>query len=1537
MEHWHQQDLKWGKQMSKAGIQSNRGDGYQTLVAFDWALTVLTDPDYQWIEIDSVTMSVDDVVIGKVDGTRICCQCKKNQMLHKAWSIADLADELRKVCSLLTSDPKSVVRFYSRSTFGELSALREYSTNYPDDFTYQSNLGKAQRKTDTALKNLLVKQLPSISTYQFLQRTTFVISDELDRMETMLSERLRQLVSNHSAAYNALWTCLDHLGMRVNGNGNGSAKQHRLTKADLKALLAQAGSMLSPPMDIVEARILFKNTSAVGRSWRRDIGNEHVSSPLVNQLIDAINAKHSSILLTGLPGSGKTCVMLAVQDTLEQLSQTRADLLPLFIQSREFADVVTAQDRQAHGLPEQWVECAARLAEVVHVIVIIDSLDVLSIAREHSALAYFLAQVDRLLLVPNITVVTACRDFDRHYDRRIAVRTWDKEFTCQPLDWDTQIAALLAKLGVDASSIDAATRELIRNPRELALYVELAQQGGCFNVVTSQALAQRYLSTIVEANSALGDVAMQAIEAIAAEMLKLRSLAVPHQRFAASQDIQRALLSHDVLHKTQDGKLTFGHQTLLDVLVISGALRCGATLNEFIQSLLPVPFVRPSIRSFVSQLATGDRREFRKQLRTVLTGNHAFHIRRLVAETLAEQAPHDDDWLLIRDLRSQHREVFQVIYTHADQVNWHHFWMKHLVPVLIATHDTDGLAKHVHLVSRWKNEDAAGVFAFWTDVLATNGVDKTRLVSSMARAITEVHADHSALCVPLLLELLELPRQKHSFLGLALAHCVNGGGVDDVLLWHYVTGEVTNEDVLSYRFDEKLHCQPHEFGNSNNKFFADRMEKSTALLDLAVASIERWSEIKASRYGKTPTSYRSGFLDVTSYNDAHTQTDIKHQDSERILMNAVEAAIVSHSNAQSEWWQSNREWLCFSAEGALRYFAIVACTAAQNGDLDVTGRMLCDKALLESDLSYELGTMMQATFAHLDAITQDAIQRTVIALHQETANDPMHLPWVLRKQAQLVLTIPCHLRTPDAQSVLRECEKETWPLVRQPDIRMSGGVISAPFSFEVFLDASDDGVLRLLDHYKEHARNSFDDFLVGGEREVGSQLGGAASRHPARFVRLLSANWERIAGRFRDDIMDGVATYLAHRYGNLQPNGSWLPKDETDAATLAQQILDELERHPSHWHHNRAASHAIECCAHVVAQADADRLVSLAMSFSTLIEESPISGNSVDLLTAGINMARGKAAEALIIVANQFDENGVPWPESLPSALRIFAVDAHPAIRAVLLRRMPLLQGNHPDFGWELFGLAMHESLRGLWPLAEPCLYYAYQQRFEFVVPWLEHLYREGSGKDLETWGRISALTALSNKADCFTFLAQLKKMDTDDAWRGAASVWTHPGNVQQHGDLCLTSLEAGLNEENHHANAVARKFHNIFREKMPLVAVPIELLRRYFCLLETEASPSGGDIFGIDAWLNANSLRDPMYALEATEIYLDLVRHTKPYLHDYENNLAQLLTHLFMQAEEQEESDGSAMLQRVVAIQDALLALGVNGVDAWLKAAERP
>lgn len=1522
--------------MSIAGILSNRGDIYQTLVAFDWALTVLSDPEFQWLEIDSTNYLVDDVVIGKSDGSLICCQCKKNQPNFRAWSVADLSDELDKAAQELARNKQVQVRFYSRSEFGSLAKLREYSALHGNEADYIAKLTQEHKKTNSDLAARITDQVPGLSTYEFLNRTSFEISPDFDRMEIFLRERLRRIASNSDVAFNALCIRLDKLGGRVKDGNLFASTQYRLTKNDIKDIIHCSGAMLVPNMDISEVKKSFASTSAIGRHWHRDISGQRMPSPVVGELLAAIDAKKRAVLLTGLPGSGKTCVMLSLQEELEQRMQARSDLVPLFIQSREFADLATALDRQAQGLPEQWVEQASRLAEDAHVVVVIDSLDVLSIAREHSILTYFLAQIDQLLLIPNVTVITACRDFDRKYDRRIAARQWDCELQCLPLDWDTEIVPLLNKLEIDSTTIDAATRELIRNPRELALFVELAQREGSFNVVTSQALGQRYLDTIVKADPMLGDTAMQAIEDIADEMLKSRSLSISNQRFNASQGILRRLHSLNVLLDTHDGKLTFGHQTLLDVLVISGALRRGVSLNEFIQDLSPVPFVRPSIRSFVAQLATGERREFRKQLRTVLTGNSAFHIRRLIAESFSRQIPQDDDWPLIRDLHANHREVFQVIYNQAALIEWHHFWLSHLVPALKEMHDSEWLTTHVHRIAQWANEDAAGVLAFWMDAIDLDWLDGNRISEQLVFSLSDFRTENLPLVAPLLERLLSVPKPDYSLLGRTVARSVTAGAIDDKTLWGYITGEINDDEVMKFNFDNKLHCQPHEFGDKDENFLKQRMVESTALLDLALGTIEQWSQIRSTGYGVTRIGYRSGFLNDSSYSDTHTQNDHKHIDSERVLLDAVEAAILDHAQTHSDWWRDNRERLCFNHEGVLVYFAILAFIRNPEVNIDLIGRLLCDSNILEFELSYELGTLIQAAFIYLDSHTQDSVMATIQALWEdEPVTDGETRLWVLKKRAEYISTIPCHLRSSETQAVLDAYEKIYGTLYREPCIGMRGGIVAAPFSYEVFLNASDCGILHLLVHYTGHGRD-FDDFLVGGEREVGWQLREASSRNPSRFLGLLTSHWANISSGFCNDIMDGVASYLAHRYGNLQTNATWVPIDEPDAPALVNQILDELERHPAHWQLNRSAANALEACAHVIQDTQvAERLVFLSIGFGSLREESTTHGASVDLLTTGINMVTGKIAEALMILVNNFQEQGIELPELLPPTLLRFASKEHPAIRALILRRLPYLQSQNPQLGWDLFDHAMRDSV-GLWKSAERCLYCAYRDHFEKVAPLLERARREGSKEDVETWGRISALSALTGHIKFAELLRELNTLNITEAWKGAASVWTHTENIKQHREQCLAGIEAGLKTDSCHAAVVARHTENIFRDKTPPISIPIELIQLCFTVFEIDSESKHHRLFGFDEWLNAISQRDPDLALAAAETYLAYVGHAKPYFYDHDNQLVQLVTRLFAEAEEREESDHGAMLKRVVSVQDLLLSLGVNSINEWLKMAER-
>lgn len=911
--------------MSLAGVRSNRGDCYQTLVSFDWALSILASDAYQWLEVDSTSLDlsgnpvpVDDVVIGCTDGSMICCQCKKNQIDFKAWSIADLGDELAKAAQFLAGNPTSQVKFYSRNDFGVLAKLREHSRTQPNDEVYQHSLSLEHQKTDAALAKQMFKAI-GLTTYDWLQHTTFETSPEIERMEELLMERLLYLVSNAANAFDTLWTKLNKLGSRTGSGTNSALPSHRLTKADLQDILTKSGATFVPPLSQQDMQKSIADASAIGRQWRREISGKRLHVATVDELLNAIESKQRSVLLSGIPGSGKTCVLLELQEVLEQ----RDDLGALFIQAREYANCSTPSARTSHGLPENLVGLIGRMADCKHTVVIIDSLDVLSLSREHAVLEFFLAQIDRLLLIPNVTVIAACRDFDRKYDRRLAERTWDRIVTNTPLDWDAVVAPLISNYGIDPELLNTATRSLLQNPRELALFTDVAQRTGSFNVATSQALSRKYLETIIQGDPMLGDIAMIGIERIAQKMLTSRQLEISQVQSGMPGDMLKRLFSAEVLHENQSGNIEFGHQTLLDVLVVSGAQRSELSLKAFIEQLPAVPFVRPTIRAYIAYLAAGDKLSFRKQLRAVFDSNAAFHIRRLVAESLAEQTPQDDDWSLIKHLHNQHRELFVPLYMQATSLEWHRFWLKFLVPYVMQERDVQSLTEHVRRIALWKNADPIAVLAFWAQAMQQNWADRNQMAYTLTIELCDFDSCTETSAASLIETLLSFPIREHDLLGRAVARCIESGSGSDEMLWRYITGDVKDDDVLKFRFDRNLRCQSSEFGK--NDFLQMRMLESERLLDLAINSVERWSLIKGEKYIEV-LSWHRGFLQNTSYGKTHSHQEIQHVSAETILFRALEDAILHHAKQHTNWWLINKQHLCRSYEGALRYFVILALT-----------------------------------------------------------------------------------------------------------------------------------------------------------------------------------------------------------------------------------------------------------------------------------------------------------------------------------------------------------------------------------------------------------------------------------------------------------------------------------------------------------------------------------------------------------------------------------------------------------------------------------
>ena len=88
--------------------------------------------------------------------------------------------------------------------------------------------------------------------------------------------------------------------------------------------------------------------------------------------------------------------------------------------------------------------------------------------------------------------------------------------------------------------------------------------------------------------------------------------------------------------------------------------------------------------------------------------------------------------------------------------------------------------------------------------------------------------------------------------------------------------------------------------------------------------------------------------------------------------------------------------------------------------------------------------------------------------------------------------------------------------------------------------------------------------------------------------------------------------------------------------------------------------------------------------------------------------------------------------------------------------------------------------------------------------------------------------------------------------------------------------------------------------------------------------------------WLNGICQEESDLALFAAETLLEKVMDTDLDIRANEK-FTNLLTCLFREAEEREETDGGNMLQRVIVLQNSLLEKGVSNIENWLREAERP
>jgi ATPase family associated with various cellular activities (AAA) len=1528
--------------MSLAGKRSTQGDEYQLRIALHWLIRLLTDKSIQCIQVNSTgipgrdsQVTVDDVVVIYQDGHICFIQAKKNQTDHEAWTLSDktLKAELKKACEQLESEEKSEVKFYSRSPFGELKALVETCQNFPD---YSSFLRQNNQKQKAVLKDLAcVMGRSEEVTFDLTRRIDFGAPYEFEDWDRYNLQDLGRILPCADLAKPVLERYLS------NHEASLQSSKYTITREDILSKLAQHGLSLAPQRSEVEILETFKKASSIGRHWLRTIDSKKISRSELRQLTELIKQGSKTILLTDRPGSGKTCLLLDLVDELE-----KADFPYglLFIKGDQFVEINNESDLTDRGLPEDIFGQCARLASFRRVVVVIDSLDVLSLNHQHNALKVFLGLIDRLEKVENVVVVAACRNFDLQYDPLLRGRSWQQTIEIQPLDFDIVVKPFLSSWNINPSRLSLELRKLLQTPQHLRIYEKLARLGKDLNPASSYELYNSFVEEVVAQNPLLGNEAMSALQNMADHLTQARSQSCSKRVFKASDDITRLLISQEVLWESSPGKLSFSHQTLADCLIVHSALAQDKTFTDFVLEHPQLPFIRPAVRAFFFFLRVQEPVAFRKQIWQVLSHEEVeYHVKRLICESFAEIVPLEEDWRLLCRIFQTYPDLFRRLLIRVEENVWFGFLKQNwLAEAQGSANREDWLQQFCWKLQVWVNHYPTEVIALWKEAIANQWVGSPNLIRTISSGLEKFEIWDAEGVRELLEMLVENGEAESSYLGDILSRWVQAVNSGDDLLWRFITKDVTAEGMCRQEIGSQLHCKPHDFRQEN--FLAERLEQSDELLDLALDSLECWSNDCAPEYKRD--ALRTGFLRETSWRLKHNGTEYHHVDALTFLFSSLESSLKCRSRRNDRWWEANEPRLRTTLDAALRYLVIQAYKENIHSNLIGIESQLKDEVLLRwnnlswINLNYVWSELMQMTYPSISDSAQTANQTLILALYSAVYDDAdmeeeselaIRIASQNQKICNLLTWIPSIFRTPEAQSHIDNWQNHFDPHHFSPDIHSWGGRVMPPLSKEDLLKLSDRSIFRLLTYYEQSPnRGGYNREMIGGFRDVVWVLREACSIDPIRFLGLFPLF---ITNDLHHDyihaVVAGIASHLTYRFGNLSSNDWQLIDPPPDGKSLATTLLSLLERHTVIWEDRDVVSRALEACCNVLDDFEAADRIALLLFWVLSNEEdeyASLADNPKELVSKSFNSTRGVVAKSTVSLHNRLLENAQPIPELLLYLLEGFTRDPAIYARLPVLMQLPFLMYKQPDLGWRLLANIFQEPQPHLWKHAERCLYYQYRDHFDRVAPYLTRLMSEGLEEAGDSWGRISTLATLAGQMSQQELFESLSTASSS-AWEGAAQVFVANLERREDTEACHSGLVAILRHENLSSEVIGeiatcfKKYSNA------------RLIQQEFVLAFLDAlTPSidGHDLNNFLEWLSHEARRNPLFALTLTErlaekLELEMrscqIWHTQP-----------LITSLNEILREADETDDPTLIQRAIRLQDRFFRLNIYGLSEGIE-----
>ena len=973
---------------------------------------------------------------------------------------------------------------------------------------------------------------------------------------------------------------------------------------------------------------------------RKLIQQRLISKAAAETLLSRLDGFPGDSVVTGRAGSGKSACVVEILDRLHERG------LPTLVFRLDRIPVHTVSTTADLGLELRLEESPALVlaaaAEAVGSpgVLIVDQLDAVSTMSGRSSAAFDL--VEQLLYEARgmraraaIHTVVVCRAFDWQNDSRLRqlmppdslAQVEVAEFTVE------EVRTILTDAEFDPALFLPRQLELLRLPQNLSLFLEAgfdASRVPAFD--TAMVLFDRYWDakrqSITDQVTTSPDWWLEVIEALCDEMTTAQQLSVAKEKLDRfSPDYLKQMASEGVL--TFDGRrYGFGHESFFDYCFARLFVHRPESLVSFLKESEQHLFRRAQIRQVLAYLRDDRHDRYVRELAGLLSDEGIRpHIKELAFALLAEVTdPTEDEWVIWEEWTAPALKTIEEGTPNPDKLSalvWRKFF---------------GSAQWFTFVDR------RGVVESWLD----SGNDQ---LANLAMSYLNAHHRHSPDRAATLLEpyadrggqwsvwlrnfmqWAELHKSRR-FFDLFL-HLVDNGTLDEA------RGPIAENST----FWSMLYGLSESGPEWIPEVLAHRLRRRLAVMHSAGGKLGRWellgyddsvAEMAEKSATRAPAAYVEHVLPVVleisdsaltgnkpPKQDAVWSVLIKSEfrSGEDACLAALAGALATLAQDGStdlrdviadlrrrDTHIANHLLLALYAGGAARY-------------VDETTTLFCAEPWRFqcgfSDSPYWCAQQaVRAAFAHCTEENRKKLEMAILQYVPPYERTSYGYQQRGRAQFTLLSAIPEELRSPQANVRFKELERKFGEPEGEPR-GVAGGFVGPPIKEDAAEKMTDDQWLRAIAKYHSEDRMHFtSDGVTGGAWQLGQVLEKHTREQPERFARL-SLKFPA----------DANPVYLERTLAGLK-----------DAA-VASEFKVEVCRKAfggSREHCGKSIADVLGSIEDPLPDDAMEMLHRLATEHDnpdTEVWQVDVPGGGKyyrgDILTAGINSTRGRAAEAV--------------------------------------------------------------------------------------------------------------------------------------------------------------------------------------------------------------------------------------------------------------------------------------------------------------------